>query len=97
VAGHASRQDTASLKQLAARLGGTFHQGNELHLPSALLDDLTMIQPRLGDEGSLRQIAIILLVCGSAVLALIGPALSLLGQPRTWMNARRLPVTGGAA
>ncbi|MDG2424328.1 MAG: VWA domain-containing protein [Phycisphaerales bacterium] len=97
VAGHASRQDTASLKQLAARLGGTFHQGNELHLPSALLDDLTMIQPRLGDEGSLRQIAIILLVCGAAILALIGPVLSLLGQPRTWMNARRLPAAGGVA
>ncbi|MCH2133766.1 MAG: VWA domain-containing protein [Phycisphaerales bacterium] len=96
VAGHASRQDTTSLKQLATRLGGTFHQGNEHHIPSSLLDELTMIRPRLGEDASLRDLAIILSIVGAAALALLGPALSLAGQPRSWIQARR-PVMSGAA
>ena len=97
VAGHASRQDTTSLKQLAARLGGEYHQGNEKHLSSELLDGLTMIQPRLGEASTLRDLAIMLTVWGASVLAIIGPLLSLAGQTRSWRNARGVSWTGGAA
>lgn len=38
--GHQSRQDAATLRQLAARLRGTYHDGNARHLPSDLLEEL---------------------------------------------------------
>jgi Ca-activated chloride channel family protein len=82
VGGHASRQDTTSLKQLATRLGGVYHQGNTKHLPSAVLDGLTMIQPRLASAAGLRELALLTAACGATALALIGPALALLGMPR---------------
>ncbi|MAD20359.1 MAG: hypothetical protein CMJ52_09365 [Planctomycetaceae bacterium] len=84
VGGHASRQDTVSLKQLSARLGGVYHQGNTQHPPSGLLEDLSMIEPRLSDEDGLRELAIVCAVAGVATLALIGPLLSIAGRPRSW-------------
>ncbi|MEM9478371.1 MAG: vWA domain-containing protein [Verrucomicrobiota bacterium] len=39
--GRNSRQDAATLRQVAARLGGTYHDGNQKHLPSALIASLT--------------------------------------------------------
>ena len=101
VGGHDSRQDTASLEQLALRLGGTFHQGNQKHLPSKLLDELSMVVPRIGDKAGLRELALILSVLGASAIALIGPALSSFGRPRSWTRARGsatkpLPSTGGA-
>lgn len=97
VGGHASRQDTTSLKTLAARLGGSYHQGNEKHIPSSMLEELTMIEPRLGDDRGLRDLALILGTIGTSALALLGPALSLSGRPRTWDRARRFEVAGGAS
>lgn len=97
VAGHSSRQDTTSLKKLATRLGGTYHQGNELHIPSSLLDELTMIQPHIGTRGGLRELAILLSVSGAAVLALIPPALAVAGLRRTWTRSRRMAIAGGGS
>ncbi|MCP3858721.1 MAG: VWA domain-containing protein [Phycisphaeraceae bacterium] len=89
VGGHASRQDTVSLKQLAARLGGVYHQGNTRHPPSRLLEDLTMIEPRLSDADGLRELAIYSSVAGVAALALLGPLLSIAGRPRSWSRGWR--------
>ncbi len=89
VGGHASRQDTVSLKQLAARLGGVYHQGNTRHPPSRLLEDLTMIEPRLSDGDGLRELAIYSSVAGVAALALLGPLLSIAGRPRSWSRGWR--------
>ena len=89
VGGHASRQDTVSLKQLAARLGGIYHQGNTRHPPSRLLEDLTMIEPRLSDGDGLRELAIYSSVAGVSALALLGPLLSLAGRPRSWSRGWR--------
>ena len=89
VGGHASRQDTVSLKQLAARLGGIYHQGNTRHPPSRLLEDLTMIEPRLSDADGLRELAIYSSVAGVSALALLGPLLSLAGRPRSWSRGWR--------
>lgn len=89
VGGHASRQDTVSLKQLAARLGGIYHQGNTRHPPSRLLEDLTMIEPRLSDGDGLRELAIHASVAGVAALALLGPLLSIVGRPRSWSRGWR--------
>lgn len=89
VGGHASRQDTVSLKQLAARLGGVYHQGNTRHPPSGMLEDLTMIEPRLSDADGLRELAIYASVAGVAALALLGPLLSIAGRPRSWSRGWR--------
>ena len=98
IAGHSSRQDTTSLKQLATRLGGIYHQGNEKHLPSSILEELTMIEPRLSDETSLRELALLLVGLSAIVLAAITPALALLGRPRDFATARRqVRLEGGAA
>ena len=102
VGGHDSRQDTASLKQLALRLGGTYHQGNEKHIPSELLDELSMVVPRIGDQAGLRELALILAVLGSSAIALVGPALSSFGRTRSWSRARgngskSFPSTGGVS
>ena len=89
VGGHASRQDTVSLKQLSARLGGIYHQGNTLHPPSRLLENLSMIEPRLSDGNVIRRLAIICSVAGVGTLALIGPLLSMAGRPRSWSRGWR--------
>ena len=89
VGGHASRQDTVSLKQLAVRLGGVFHQGNTRHPPSAMLDELSMIEPRITEGDGLRRLAIACSVGGVTTLALIGPLLSIAGRPRSWSRGWR--------
>ena len=98
VGGHSSRQDTTSLKQLATRLGGLYHQGNEKHLPSSVLEELTMIEPRLSDDTSLRELALFLVGLSAIALAAVAPALALLGRPRAFAAARRgVRFEGGAA
>jgi Ca-activated chloride channel family protein len=89
VGGHSSRQDTMSLKQLAARLGGYYHEGNKRHVPSEILDALTMIQPRMTDGIGLRDVALAATGIGCGVLGLTGPALMLFGRPGVYAKARR--------
>jgi hypothetical protein len=88
VSGHSSRQDTWSLKQLAARLGGYYHDGNRLHLPSAVLEKLTMMSPRSGSLMGLREAALVALGVGSGILGLAGPMLMWLGTPRAVSRQR---------
>lgn len=82
IAGHASRQDAWTLKSLAARLGGRYHDGNARHLPQEVLDSLTMIAPRVSDSLGTREIALASFALGSAILALLGPLLQWFGAPR---------------
>ncbi|MFG0284264.1 MAG: vWA domain-containing protein [Phycisphaerales bacterium JB039] len=86
--GHASRQDSGSLKQLAARLGGLYHDGNEKHLPSRVLDGLSLTSPRASEAVSLRDAALVAVGAGSGLLALLGPMLILLGRPAPYRRAR---------
>jgi Ca-activated chloride channel family protein len=89
VNGHGSRQDTDALKQLAARLGGYYHEGNTRHLPSKVLDSLTVVSPREGGLPGLRELALGACGLGAGVLALLGPALVLFGRPGAYARARR--------
>lgn len=86
--GHSSRQDAPSLKQLAARLGGIYHDGNVKHLPSSVLDGISVTSPRATEAVTLRDAALMAVGIGSSVLALLGPALILLGRPATYRRAR---------
>ncbi|MFZ4573754.1 MAG: vWA domain-containing protein [Phycisphaerales bacterium] len=89
VGGHGSKQDTMSLKQLAARLGGIYHEGNTKHLPTEVLEKLTMLSPRTGLGIGLRELALTALVSGASFLALATPMLLAFGRPRSYSKARR--------
>ncbi len=80
IAGHRSIQDTSSLKSLATKLKGIYHQGNNKHLPSQVLDRLTMIKPRIGEGMGLRELALLCLSVGGLALCGLGPALLLFGR-----------------
>ena len=76
------------LKQLALRLGGVYHNGNEKHLPTEVLDKLTLTSPRTSLGIGLREAGLIAVGGGAAVLALLAPALILFGRPASWHRAR---------
>jgi len=80
VSGHRSTQDTSSLKSLANKLKGIYHQGNNRHLPSEVLSRLAMVQPRIGEGVGIREVALGCIMIGGCLVTLIGPALLLLGR-----------------
>lgn len=82
IAGHASRQDADSLRTLAGQLRGTYIDANSRHLPSDLLNRLSIIQPRVAEGVGLRDAAVLAVVVGAGLLSLLLPALSLWGTPR---------------
>lgn len=84
VNGHASRQDTMGLRQLATRLGGFYHDGNRKHLPSEVVNSLTMIAPHVGGNWSVRDLALLAVGIGCSTLAFIGPLLTFFGRPRSF-------------
>jgi Ca-activated chloride channel family protein len=78
--GHQSRQEATTLRQVASRLGGTYHNGNEKHLSSDLVREVT----QAGDAGPFerltrREYALIASGAGASVLALLPVALHLAG------------------
>ena len=97
VSGHSSKQESLSLKQLAARLNGIYHDGNRLHLPTDVLRKLSMISPNTGGELGLRDAALIALGAGASLTALIGPALMLFGLKRSHAADRRAARSSLAA
>lgn len=70
--GRMSRQDSSTLRQIAARLGGVYHDGNTKHLSSGLLASLTII-PRQSafDRLTRREYALIACGLGATVLAML--------------------------
>lgn len=89
VSGHGSRQNTWSLKQLAARLGGVYHEGNQRHLPTAVLNRLTMLAPRAASVLSERELGLASLAVGAALIGGLGPLLMAFGLPGAFARARR--------
>ena len=78
--GRQSRQDVPTLRQIAARLGGTYWNGNELQLPSASIAKLASWGGADEREGlTRREYALLACALGAAVLALLPFALHYLG------------------
>jgi len=78
--GRQSRQDVPTLRQLAARLGGTYWNGNELQLPSASIAKLAAWAG--GDTFerlTRREYALLACALGGALLALLPLCLHLFG------------------
>jgi Ca-activated chloride channel homolog len=67
--GRQSRQDVGTLRQLAIRLGGTYHDGNQKHLSTDLLRQLTLI-PSKGTFEKLTKREYALIACGIGALTL---------------------------
>jgi len=70
--GHQSRQDASTLRQLAVRLGGSYHNGKEKQLPTDLLRQITAV-PGQGvfDRLTRREYALVAIGFGSTVWALL--------------------------
>jgi Ca-activated chloride channel family protein len=70
--GKMSRQDASTLRQIATRLGGVYHDGNQKHVSSELLAQLTII-PRKSTFERLTRREYALLACGlgATLLALL--------------------------
>ncbi len=96
--GHLSRQDHATLAQLARRLGGQYHDGNIKQVPSEWLHYLTAPDSRSDKfRVNLRVVAIIVLAACAAGLCLLPLLLEWFGS--AWnpapaeAPARAVPVT----
>ena len=85
--GHQSRQDAATLRQMAGRLRGVYHDANEQHLPSDHLATLAKSLP-MRDEAKAgrRELALAATGTGAVVLALVPLALALAGS--SWQAGR---------
>lgn len=72
IAGHQSRQDESTLRQVAIRLGGEFHNGNKRHVPSDILTAAAADSRKaLLEQLTLREYALFAIVAASSLLALL--------------------------
>jgi Ca-activated chloride channel family protein len=70
IAGHQSRQDESTLRQVAIRLGGEFHNGNRRHVPSDVLSAASADSRKpLIEQLTLREYALLAIAAASALLA----------------------------
>ncbi|MGL4551429.1 MAG: VWA domain-containing protein [Gemmataceae bacterium] len=80
ISGHLSRQDVSSLRQLAVRLHGTYHDGNEKHLSTDLVRQMTLSGTRGPFERlTKREYALMAMATGASALALLPLLLHLAG------------------
>jgi Ca-activated chloride channel family protein len=72
IAGHQSRQDASTLRQLAVRLGGSYHNGNEKQIPTDLLMRVTAVAGQsVFQRLTPREYALMAIVAGASVLAVL--------------------------
>ena len=58
--GHMSRQDVSTLRQVATRLNGTYHDGNEKHLTTELVSKIDeKAAPKEGERWTPREYALL--------------------------------------
>jgi Ca-activated chloride channel family protein len=93
--GRHSRQDVPMLKQIAARLHGTFHNGNEKQLASSLITDATGTEEESVFE-KLNRREYALIACGLASLLLAGLPFLLHFLGTRWRPGRRASGRGRA-
>ena len=78
--GHQSRQEGDTLRTVATALMGTYVDVNEKHLPTSALGDLVVTAPLAQRGLTLAEWAVLAMVVGAAVLALIPVALEFFGS-----------------
>lgn len=78
--GRASRQDSSTLRQMAARLNGDYHDGNEKHLPTDLIKSVTArANPGPFEQLGAREYALMTSGISASILAAIPVLLHFLG------------------
>lgn len=90
--GRQSRQDISTLRQVANRIGGEFHNGNEQHISTAAIQRLTAETGRKRfRELTQRDYALFAAVLGASLLALLPVALHYCGIPgaRVYFSAAK--------
>jgi Ca-activated chloride channel homolog len=86
--GHQSRQEVVTLRELAQRLHGVYHDANERHLDSIQLEALSRLMPLKDAEARGRREAALAATCaGASQLALLPVALALAGAK--WQGGLR--------
>ena len=86
--GKQSRQDAATLRQIAIRLGGVYHDGNKLHLGTDLIRTLAASETKsMLDRLSRREFALIACGIGASLYALLPLLLHYFGT--TWRPGLR--------
>lgn len=78
--GHQSRQEGDTLRTVASALMGTYVDVNEKHLTTSALGDLVVTAPLAQRGLTLAEWAVLAMVVGAAVLALIPVALEFFGS-----------------
>ncbi len=92
--GRMSRQDASTLRQIAVRLGGIYHDGNTKHIPTATLNQLTVIPRKSAFEKlTRREYALIACGLGAAILAFLPVLLHRFGT--RWRPGVRVAATTG--
>lgn len=80
IAGHQSRQDASTLRQIAIRLNGEFHNGNKRHVPSDVLASAAADSRKpLVERLTLREYALLAIAVSTALLAVLPLLLHYLG------------------
>lgn len=86
--GHNTRQDVSTLRQVATRLNGVYHDGNEKQLTTELISRIDeKAKPKGGDKWTAREYALLCVGAGAGVLALLPAFLTLIGTG--WEPGRR--------
>ncbi|MGL4462762.1 MAG: vWA domain-containing protein [Planctomycetia bacterium] len=94
--GHQSRQDVSQLRQLAARIDGSYHNGNELQIPTRIVQRLTSHPTKSAwEQLNKRDYALAACFVGAATLMLLRPALRAFGT--RWRPGRRDQTTATPA
>ncbi len=96
--GRNSRQDVSTLRQIATRLGGEYHDGNRKQIGTpSLLQMAQFVEPSPWKRLSLREYALAACAWGASVLALLPVALSRWGtawRPGVRHQPDRTPLVG---
>ena len=80
--GHMSRQDINTLRQVSHRLGGFYHDGNQKHLPSDLLNRLNRAEDKDGlEDWTRREWALAAIATGALVYSTLPLLLHFFGTP----------------
>lgn len=93
--GHQSRQEGDTLRTVASALQGTYTDVNEKHLPTSALGDLVVTVPPPQAGLTLAELAVLAMVLGAALLALLPVALEYFGSD--WKVGGIAPEEAGAA
>ncbi len=68
--GHQSRQDASTLRQIAARINGHYHNGNEHHLDTKIAQMIMAVpEPDVLERLSIREVALATLLASSLLLS----------------------------